>query len=108
MQDVASNRSIPYGIAKAVVRVGAEVAFTFKDKKLKDRVEKLSADLGVDEVLSCDVASDQDIEALFYALNKQWDSLSLLLTRLPLPRVKQLKGIISTLQDEITSESLTT
>ena len=42
---VASNRSIAWGIAQAMHREGAELAFTYQNDKLRSRVEKFSAEL---------------------------------------------------------------
>jgi enoyl-[acyl-carrier protein] reductase I len=72
---VASNRSIAYGIAEAMRREGAEIALTYQNDKLKERVEKLAEELGANIVLPCDVASDEQIDALFDELGKRWDGL---------------------------------
>ena len=65
---VLSNRSIAYGIARACQREGATLAFTYVNDDLKDRVRKLAADFGHCPVLRCDVARDDDIDALFASL----------------------------------------
>ncbi len=72
---IASNRSIAYGIAKAMHREGAELAFSYPNEKLKPRVEKFAAEFNSSLVLPCDVAIDEDITNLFTELNKTWDSL---------------------------------
>jgi len=72
---VASNRSIAYGIAAAMRREGAELAFTYQGEKLRERVEKLAGECGSSMVLPCDVASDEQIEAVFNDLGKHWDGL---------------------------------
>jgi enoyl-[acyl-carrier protein] reductase I len=72
---VASNRSIAYGIAAAMQREGAELAFTYQGEKLKERVEKLAGECGSSIVLPCDVASDAEIETVFTQLEQQWDGL---------------------------------
>lgn len=72
---VASNRSIAYGIAEAMAREGAEIALTYQNDKLKERVEKLGAALGAKIVLPCDVVSDEEIETLFATLGQHWDGL---------------------------------
>ncbi len=72
---IASNRSIAYGIAKAMFREGAELAFSYPNEKLKPRVEKFAAEFNSTLVLPCDVAVDEDITNLFSELNKSWDSL---------------------------------
>jgi len=72
---IASNRSIAYGIARAMKREGAELAFSYPNDKMKARVDKFAAELDSDIVLPCDVANDDDITNLFAALNETWDSL---------------------------------
>jgi enoyl-[acyl-carrier protein] reductase I len=75
---IASNRSIAYGIAQAMHREGAELAFSYPNDKLKARVEKFAAELGSQIVLPCDVAIDDDITGLFELLGEHWDSLDCL------------------------------
>jgi enoyl-[acyl-carrier protein] reductase I len=70
-----SNRSIAYGIAKAAQREGAELAFTYAGERFKDRVGGLAREFDTDLVLPCDVASDEQIAALFGELGKRWDGL---------------------------------
>jgi enoyl-[acyl-carrier protein] reductase I len=72
---VASNRSIAYGIAEAMAREGAEIALTYQNEKLKERVEKLAGELGAKIVLPCDVVSDAEIETMFTALGQHWGGL---------------------------------
>ncbi len=72
---VASNRSIAYGIAEAMAREGAEIALTYQNEKLKERVEKLAEELGAKIVLPCDVSNDEEIDQLFKDLGKKWDGL---------------------------------
>jgi len=73
-----SNRSIAYGIAQAMKREGAELAFTYQIEKFQDRVTKLAAEFGSDIVLPCDVSDDAQIDAMFEALGKRWDGLDIL------------------------------
>lgn len=75
---VASNRSIAYGIAKAMHREGAELAFSYPNDKLKPRVEKFAEEFGSNIVLPCDVTLDEDIDKLFVDLNNRWDKLDAL------------------------------
>ncbi len=70
-----SNRSIAYGIAKALVREGAELAFTYQHEDLRSRVAALAEDFGSVPVLPCDVASDDEIAALFGQLGSVWGGL---------------------------------
>jgi enoyl-[acyl-carrier protein] reductase I len=75
---IASNRSIAYGIAQAMHREGAELAFSYANDKLKPRVEKFAAEFDSDVVLPCDVTSDEEITALFTQLGDRWDRLDAL------------------------------
>ena len=70
-----SSRSIAYGIAKAMQREGATLAFTYQGEGVKDRVLKLAVEFGSELVFPCDVASDAEIEQLFEALALRWNGL---------------------------------
>jgi enoyl-[acyl-carrier protein] reductase I len=70
-----SNRSIAYGIAKAMHREGAELVFTYQGESVKDRVQKLAQEFGDPAIFPCDVASDAEIERLFVELGRHWDGL---------------------------------
>ncbi len=74
-----SNRSIAYGIAGAMKREGAELAFTYQIDKFQERVTNLAADFDSKIVLPCDVSEDAQIDALFKALGKHWDSLDIII-----------------------------
>ncbi len=69
---VASDRSIAWGLAEAMHKQGAELAFTYQNDKLKDRVTKLAQSVGSDLVYPCDVSSDAEIESVFEELGKHW------------------------------------
>src|SRR5437763_9613350 len=79
---VLSTRSIAYGVARACQREGASLAFTYVNDDLKDRVVKIAAEFGAPPVLRCDVAKDDDIDALFAALKGEWGALDGLLLSL--------------------------
>ena len=73
-----SDRSIAYGIASAMKKQGAELAFTYQMEKHQGRVEKLASDFDSKIVLPCDVASDAHINDLFPKLSKHWDKFDVL------------------------------
>ena len=58
---LASNRSIAYGIAQAMYEQGAEIALTYQNERLKDRVEKMGAEWKAKAILPCDVSEDAQI-----------------------------------------------
>ena len=70
-----SDRSIAYGVAKAALREGAALAFTYQNERFRGRVEEMARELGSDIALPCDVASDEEIARLFAELGKRWDGL---------------------------------
>ncbi len=70
-----SNRSIAYGIAKAMKREGAEFAFTYQGTDLRDRVAKLANEFNSSLLFPCDVQDDQQITQCFEDLGKHWDGL---------------------------------
>ena len=76
---VLSNRSIAYGVAQACRREGAELAFTYVNDELKERVIRIAAEFGTVPVLRCDVTKDDDIDALFAAVAAEWGALDGLL-----------------------------
>jgi enoyl-[acyl-carrier protein] reductase I len=75
---VASNRSIAWGIAQAMRREGAELALTYQNDKLKERVVGFAEELGSDIALPCDLGSDQEIDAVFASLAQRWDGLDVI------------------------------
>ena len=74
---IASDRSIATGIAEAMHREGAELAFTYQNDKLKKQVLKAAEAYGSNESLCfpCDVTSDEEITRVFADLGQQWDGL---------------------------------
>ncbi len=69
---LASNRSIAWGIAQAMHREGAELAFTYQNDKLRERVEKLASRCGSGLTVACDVSSDEQIQGVFDYLGRHW------------------------------------
>lgn len=89
---LASNRSIAYGIAKAMQREGAELAFTYLNDKLKARVEEFAKEFGSNIVLPLDVATDESIENCFSELTKHWDKFDGFVHAIGFAPADQLEG----------------
>ena len=87
-----SNRSIAYGIAKALAREGATLAFTYQGADIRERVERLAQEFGAASVLPCDVAKDEEIAALFAELGKRWDGLDGIVHSIAFAPREALKG----------------
>ncbi len=75
---VATERSIAWGIAQAMHREGAKLAFTYANDKLRERVEPLGRSLGAELILPLDVTEDAQIDAAFRELGARWGSLDVL------------------------------
>jgi len=89
---VANDRSIAWGIAKAVRAHGAELAFTYQGEALEKRVRPLAASLGSDVVLPCDVTNTQSLDAVFADLAGRWGRLDFLVHAIAYSDKDQLKG----------------
>ncbi|MEM9056592.1 MAG: enoyl-ACP reductase [Pseudomonadota bacterium] len=89
---LASQRSIAWGIARAMHREGAELAFTYQNEKLRGRVEAMAEELGASVCLPLDVASDAEIDACFAALGERWDCLDSLIHSVGFAPRDQLAG----------------
>ncbi len=90
---IASNRSIAWGIARAMRGQGARLALTYPNDKMKPRVEDLAAQLETEAVLPCDVASDEQIEQLFVDLGATWDGLDGLVHSIAFAPREELQGL---------------
>ena len=91
---VASKLSIASGIAAAMHREGAELAFTYQNEKLKARVEEFAAGWGSGPELCfpCDVADAAEIEQVFVELGKKWDGLDCIVHSVGFAPGDQLDG----------------
>ncbi|MBS7325240.1 MAG: enoyl-ACP reductase [Thiopseudomonas sp.] len=91
---VASKLSIASGLAEAMHREGAELAFTYQNEKLKGRVEGFAEQWGSSAELCfpCDVTSDDDIAKVFEELAKKWDGLDCIVHSVGFAPGDQLDG----------------
>jgi enoyl-[acyl-carrier protein] reductase I len=96
---VANQRSIAWGIAQALHREGAELAFSYvPDERMQRNLEKLLGELEGGEAmpkLPCDVQKSEDIEALFGTLGEQWGSLDVFVHSIAFARQEDLAGNFS-------------
>lgn len=89
---LASTRSIAWGIAKAMHREEAELAFTYQNEKLRERVEDMAAQCGSEIAMPCDVGSDEQINAVFEHLDNYWDHLDIIVHSVAFAPREQLEG----------------
>ncbi|KKJ78401.1 enoyl-ACP reductase [Kiloniella litopenaei] len=89
---VANDRSIAWGIAKAVADQGAELAFTYQGDALKKRVAPLAESVNSDILLQCDVTDDASVKAVFKEIEEKWGKLDFLIHAIAYADKEELKG----------------
>jgi enoyl-[acyl-carrier protein] reductase I len=89
---VANERSIAWGIARAIAAEGAELAFTFQGEALEKRVRPLAASLDCNFVVPCDVTDEASMEATFAAVAERWGSLDFVVHAIAYSDKEELKG----------------
>ncbi len=89
---VANERSIAWGIAKAVHAQGAELAFTYQGDALGKRVRPLAESVGSSIVMDCDVTNEQSLDAVFAALQEKWGRLDFAVHAIAFADPSELKG----------------
>ena len=112
---LASERSIAYGIAEAMKREGAELAFSYVGERFRERVTEMAVKVGANLVYDMDVASDESIAACFTALAEEWDSIDIVIHAIAFAPREALTGSFSgntsreafRIAHEISSYSLT-
>jgi enoyl-[acyl-carrier protein] reductase I len=75
---LATDRSIAWGISQAMKREGAELAFSYQNERIKDRVIELATGLGPSLVMPMDVGIDAEIAAAFARLRAEWGALDVI------------------------------
>src|SRR5471030_1843419 len=75
---VATDRSIAWGIAQAMHAQGAQLAFSYANDKFKERVEPLAASIGSKLLMPIDVQLDDQIDAAFGLLAREWGQIDIL------------------------------
>ena len=89
---VANNRSIAYGIAKALSNAGAEIALTYQGEALKKRVEPIAEELGASVAGDCDVSDPASIDAVFSKLEADWGKIDFLVHAIGFSEKNELTG----------------
>ena len=89
---VANDHSIAWGIAKALARHQAELAFTYQGEGFAKRVGPLAQSLGSEIVLHCDVEDEKSVDTVFETLEKKWGQLDFLVHSIAYSDRDQLNG----------------
>jgi enoyl-[acyl-carrier protein] reductase I len=104
---VANERSIAWGIAKALSEHGAELAFTYLGEALQRRVVPLAESVGSDLVMPCDVTDEASIEAAFAILAERWGTIDFVVHAIAYSDKEELKGrYIDTTAENFTQSML--
>ena len=89
---VANERSIAWGIAKAMADAGAELAFTYQGEAFGKRLEPLAASVGSDFMVDVDVTDDASLDTAFAQLNERWDSIDFVVHAIAYSDKNELTG----------------
>ncbi len=89
---VANNRSIAWGIAKAIHAQGGEVAFTYQGDAIKKRVEPLAVEIGATLAGHCDVSDEASIDAVFSDIEQRWGKIDFIVHAIGFSDKDELTG----------------
>jgi enoyl-[acyl-carrier protein] reductase I len=89
---VANERSIAWGIAKAMAQEGAELAFSYQGEAFGKRVEPLAASVGSSFLLDVDVTDDASLDAAFAVLAEKWGKMDFLVHAIAFSDKSELQG----------------
>lgn len=97
---VANDRSIAWGIAKALADQGAELAFSYQGEAFGKRVEPLAAQVGSDFLMDVDVLDDESLDAAFKQIESRWGSMDFLVHAIAFSDKNELTGrFVNTTRD---------
>ena len=89
---VANERSIAWGIARALAEAGAELAFTYQGEAFGSRLAPLAASVGSDFMVDVDVTDDASLDAAFGALGARWPTIDFLVHAIAFSDKNELTG----------------
>ena len=102
---VANEKSIAWGMAQTLHRHGAEMAFTYQGDAFGKRVKPLAESIGAKVLLNCDVSKEEDLDAVFAALKKEWGTIDFVIHAIAYSDKEELKGryVDTSLENFLTS-----
>ncbi|HZU50592.1 MAG TPA: SDR family oxidoreductase, partial [Sphingomicrobium sp.] len=89
---LANDRSLAWGIARALSSEGAELAFSYQGEALEKRVRPLAGELGSDLLVDCDVSDMRALDRTFDALNERWSGLDFVVHAIGFSDKNELRG----------------
>jgi enoyl-[acyl-carrier protein] reductase I len=89
---LANDRSLAWGIARALGQQGAELAFSYQGEALEKRVRPLAMELGSDLLIDCDVSDMRALDHAFAELGKSWETLDFVVHAIGYSDKTELRG----------------
>ncbi len=89
---VANERSIAWGIAKALAEAGAELAFTYQGEAFGSRLKPLAESVGSDFMVDVDVTDDDSLDRAFGELEKRWPTIDFVVHAIAFSDKSELTG----------------
>ena len=90
---LANDRSLAWGIARALGNQGAELAFSYQGEALEKRVRPLAAEVGSDFLIDCDVSDEAALDAAFKALAERWPTIDFVVHAIGYSDKNELRGL---------------
>ena len=89
---LANDRSLAWGIARALGDHGAELAFSYQGEALEKRVRPLAQELGSDVLIDCDVSDMHALDKAFDQLKRRWETLDFVVHAIGFSDKNELRG----------------
>lgn len=89
---VANDKSIAWGIAQSLHAQGAEMGFTYQGDAFGKRVKPLAESMNAPLILDCDVSKEEDLDAVFSAIEKEWGSMDFIVHAVAYSNKEELAG----------------
>jgi enoyl-[acyl-carrier protein] reductase I len=89
---LANDRSLAWGIARALGEQGADLAFSYQGEALEKRVRPLAQELGSDLLIDCDVSDNHALDKAFEELGRRWDGLDFVVHAIGFSDKSELRG----------------
>ena len=90
---LANDRSLAWGIAKALAAQGAELAFSYQGESLERRVRPLAAEVGSDFLIDCDVSDMDALDKAFDVLAERWPTIDFVVHAIGFSDKNELRGL---------------
>lgn len=97
---VANDRSIAYAIAKQYREQGATVILSYQGEKLKERIQSIAQELGVEDIFEVDATNQIQVQNMFEEINKKYNGLDTIIHSIAFARKEELQGGISDSSEE--------